>query len=63
MTAHAMSWDYRQQPDLDELARIILGLSGGRVHLHQIDTGSDEYGIVLADQEMTAAAARSEWMR
>lgn len=63
MPPRALSWDYRQQPDLDQLARAVLDLSGGRVHLHRVDTGCDEYGIVLADREMTAAAAHAVWMR
>lgn len=48
-----LSWDWREQPDLDALAGIIRDLSGLRVHLTQVDTGSDEYAIVLSDQQLS----------
>jgi hypothetical protein len=54
-TARVLSWDWRQQPDLDELARILADLSGGRLHLRQVETGSDEYAVVIADGPL------SEW--
>lgn len=61
MTARVLTWDWRQQPDLDRLAAAIRDLTGGNVGLHQVDTGSDEYAIVLADQLLTDAEARSIW--
>jgi hypothetical protein len=48
-----LSWDWREQPDLDRLAQIVRDLSGLRVHLTQVDTGSDEYAIVLSDQQLS----------
>lgn len=54
-TYRILGWDYRQQIDLDELAKALSDL--GRVDLHQIDTGSDEYAIVLTSQPMTAEEA------
>ncbi len=66
MTRTAMlSWDWRGQPDLDHLARILLDVSAGTVHLHQVQTGTDDYAIVLADRALTHADAldvyRREW--
>jgi hypothetical protein len=37
--AAVLIWDYRQQPDLDHLARVIHALSDGRVSLRPVDTG------------------------
>lgn len=50
-------WDYRQQPDLDELAEAIADVSRGTVHLTQVDTGSDEHAIVLAARPLDAVEA------
>ncbi len=57
MTARVLSWDWRAQPDLDQLAAAIHELSGGRLHLRQVNTGSDEYAIALADDPITDADA------
>lgn len=61
--AHALSWDYRGQPDLDDLARILLDVSGGTTHLHKVDTDCDEYGIVIADRPLSKDEAFAEWDR
>jgi len=58
---YALTWDCRQQPDLDELAKAIEVLSMGRVHLTQVDTGSDEYAIVLAARPLDAEEAYRIW--
>ncbi len=56
-----LSWDWRGQPDLDRLARIVHDVSGGLVHLQQVDTGSDEYAIVVADRPLSPAEADSHY--
>lgn len=61
MTIRTMSWDYREQPDLGTLDEILAEVSGGRIHLHQVDTGSDQYAIVVADRELTAAEVDEAW--
>lgn len=43
-----LTWDWRQQPDLADLAAAIRDLSGGTVLLHEVATGSDESAVVLA---------------
>lgn len=52
-----LSWDWKEQPDLDRLARIIADLSGGTVRLTQVYTGSDEYAIVLSDVPLSKVEA------
>jgi hypothetical protein len=56
-------WDWRQQPDLDALSRAITDLSGGTLHLHQVNTGSDEYAIVLATGQLDAEAAQAAYQQ
>lgn len=52
-----LSWDWKEQPDLDELAEIVREMSGGTVHIRQVETHSDEYAIVIAPNELDAAVA------
>ncbi len=62
--AGAQVWDVGQQPDLDTLAVHIRELTDGAVHLHQVDTGGNEYAVVLATAKLTgrqAAAVFDRW--
>jgi len=59
--AEALTWDWHDQPDLDQLARAIHKLSNGTVHLTKVDTGMDNYAIVLTDQPVTADAAEAAY--
>lgn len=56
-----LSWDWRGQPDLDRLARALFTVSGGTVHLRQVETGSDQYAIVLSDKPLTEAEAYASY--
>ncbi len=61
MTTRLLTWDWRGQPNLQHLAKAVHDLSGGRVSLYEVDTGSDQYAIVLADEPLTAEQAASVW--
>lgn len=52
-----LSWDWKEQPDLDELAAAVREMSGGTVHIHQVETHSDEYAIVIGPTELKPAEA------
>lgn len=52
------TWDWRSQPDLDAIADDIREMSGGTLHLTEVNTGNDEYAIVLSLRELTAGEAR-----
>ncbi len=52
MTHRILSWNWRGQPDLERLATALREVSGGAVHLHEVDTGSDEYAIILSDRPL-----------
>lgn len=49
-----LTWDWRGQPDLDDLRQLLLGFG---VHLTEVDTGSDEYAIVLSAVPLSDAEA------
>jgi hypothetical protein len=47
-----ISWDWCEQPDLAVLARAVYAVSGGLVHITQVDTGDDQYAIVVSDRPL-----------
>lgn len=61
--AAVLTWDWRGQPDLNQLGRVIHDLSGGVLHLRPVDTGSDEYAIVIANTDVDGATARAAYDR
>jgi hypothetical protein len=62
-TVRVLSWDWREQPDLTALARDIADLSGGRLYLAGVDTGSDEYAVVLSTAQLDKAAVDEAYRR
>jgi hypothetical protein len=61
-----LTWDWKEQPDLAELGRAVAELSGGRVHLAEVDTQSDQFAIVLSTvplDEQTAAELYERWRK
>jgi hypothetical protein len=61
MVVKVMEWDWRAQPDLDELGKAIRELSGGTLELQEVATGSDSYALVVADQPLTEQDAADAW--
>lgn len=63
--AAAMTWDWREQPDMGYLAQILHELSDGAIHLQKVETGSDEYAIVVSTPPLDPAAVdavyRQSW--
>jgi hypothetical protein len=61
-----LSWDWRGQPDLARLGRLVADLSGGTLHLAEADTGCDQYAVVLSTAPLddeTATRVYREWER
>jgi len=56
-------WAWREQLPLDQLARALHDLTGAAVGLHEVDTGSDQYAIVLTTKPMTAGQAKAVYDR
>jgi hypothetical protein len=48
-----VTWDWRGQPDLAELARAVWEASRGRAVLRELVTGGDEVALVIADRPVT----------
>ncbi len=61
LETRVLTWDHREQPDLGALADAVRDLSGGRVHLVEVDTCSDQYGIVLSTLRLDDHAAQIVW--
>jgi hypothetical protein len=50
-----MTWDHKEQPDLDALAAIVAAVSGGMVHLHPVRYRTeDKDALVITDRKLTA---------
>lgn len=58
-----LTWDWKEQPDLDDLARIVHDVSQCHVHLYQVDTGSDQYALVVARNPIGSQAAHDAYRR
>lgn len=61
LPAIVMHWDWREQPDLEELDRAVRRASGGLARVHQIETDSDQYAIVVADHRVSDAEVAAAW--
>lgn len=60
MTVHVLTWDWRGQPNIDELDRMVYDLSatGLPVRITNVEnTGCDQLAIVIADRELTQKEA------
>lgn len=57
--ARIFTWDHNQQPDMEAIAALVAELSGARVVMREVDTGSDEYAWVVADHEVSGEELRS----
>lgn len=55
--ARAFTWDCRQQPPMDDIARAVAELSGGAVRLQPVPTGTQDYALVVADHDVSDAEA------
>jgi hypothetical protein len=59
-----LTWDVREQPDLEELAALVLDLSGGAVHLTPVkDTGCDEYALIVDVRPYEQSEATEAYLR
>lgn len=59
-----LTWDYREQPDLKRLARLVTEMSGGRVHLVEVeDTGTQDYALIVSDRALDEAETSAVYRR
>ena len=57
-----MTWDWKESPDMMELGRIVARLSGGKVFITEIDTGSDQVAIYVSTVPMTIGDATNMFL-
>jgi len=57
-TAALLTWDWRGQPDIDELRDVLAELG---VYLADVATGTDQYAIVVSDTPITDLEQRRYW--
>lgn len=58
-----LSWDWKADVSLDELAKALADLTDGKIRLYEVDTDSDQVGIALSDQPLDDAAVKEAWER
>lgn len=72
MTYRVMSWDWREQPDMNHLNRLIHEIIPENIHYEGLyltmvdDTGDDQYAIVITTRPLTQPEARTfylDWLR
>lgn len=56
-------WDYRQQPDLDQLAAAVAAASGGTCRITVVDTVGDEYALVVGPRVLAPDEAYAVYER
>ena len=61
--AAVFTWDWREPPDMEQLASILHDVSGGNVHLRMVETGSDQYAAVISTVDLGDAAAQATYER
>lgn len=61
-TPIVLTWDYRQQPDLDDLASAVREISGETCHIRAVDTGSQEYAIVVSRDQLAEDEAQEAYL-
>lgn len=52
-----VSWDWKESPDMMELGRIVTRLSGGKVFITEVDTGSDQMAVFVSTVPLTIGTA------
>lgn len=52
-----VSWDHREQIPFDRLAEALSDLTNGTLHLHEAETESDQYALVIADGPLSQREA------
>lgn len=63
MTTRILAWDWKEQPDFDELRKILTELSHGQIHVAEPDTRSDQFALVFSTEEITQADADEAYRR
>lgn len=57
MAARIVTWGWKEQPPMRDIARAVSELSGGQVHMREVDTDSDQYERIVSDYPVDDAEA------
>lgn len=57
-----ISWDHKEQINIDELAEA-LKAAGFKGHISQVETGNDQYAIVVTNDDCTSEEAQDWYER
>lgn len=57
------TWDYKAQPNWDKIIQVIDSITklNQRVKIIEVDTGCDEYAIVIGDSNLTKETAEQAY--
>lgn len=56
-----LTWDWKGSLDVNALASVLHDLTDGRIVIQEVDTGSDQYGIVIAGHPIGGADAANAY--
>lgn len=56
-----MTWDWKEYLDLEQLARVVDKVSGGTVHVHEVDTQSDQFAVFISNVKLTDDEVKRLW--
>jgi len=57
--AALLSWDWKGQPDLDELSEALRELAG--LHLYRVETGTEDTAIMITTKALDDDAVQAVW--
>lgn len=47
--SRVVTWDWREQPSIEDLRQAIAWASDDEVHIYEVKTGNDEYAVVISN--------------
>lgn len=57
-----VSWDWKAQPNFDEIGAAVRGLSKGQCDIREVPVlGGDDYAVVIADHPLNDEQAQAAW--
>lgn len=59
--AGILTWDWREQPSLNALRRILDELAVARPYIAEVDTGSDQYAWVFSSSSLSPYGLGLAW--
>lgn len=48
-----VTWDWKEYAPMGDVGRAIEEVSNNQVHLYEVDTGSDQFAVVVSNKSLT----------